>query len=335
MTGRTALLAAVLVTVTLAPAPAEAQFSSDIPGVPRAAVSFRGGMQSRTEWTFAGFKIPTEGIGVEGDTLGGGLRLSLGRSYRIATAFELGFDLTLADGLYVRPPEEDGLLDDDTDRSYLRGVTLYGLRVGAKWRPFSDLDPDGYGWEIAVGAAIQPGVKPLFGIERYADSTRTGGQFIKDEDDEGVEDPTPGLLPVGDPFGSIHTATFITGMGSYRTQRLLVDLALVAEAVTGGDDDAADTPSPLVKYDGISPRIGVMYRLRPNIALGASYWGTGAPPWRDEIWVGVPGEQKKEQYGFTLTLGSRPESGTDLMVSSPTGNWTESARLYIRMRATR
>ena len=91
----------------------------------------------------------------------------------------------------------------------------------------------------------------------------------------------------------------------------------------------------LVKYDGLSPRIGVMYRLRPNIALGASFWGKGAPPWRDEIWVGVPGEQKKEQYGFTLTLGSRPESGTDLMISSPTGNWSESARLYVRMRATR
>jgi hypothetical protein len=318
----------VLLAATLQPERLEAQFSSDIPGVPRASIPFRGGHQNRTEWTFAGYRIPT--LAEAGDTTAFGLRLSYGRSYRVATTFEIGFDITITDGLFQRPPQDSIALGGTSGSNYMRASGLYGLRLGGKWRPISALDPDGYGWEVAVGGAIQPALKPLIGAERYADSTRIGGQFHKQDDDA---QPERGLNGA-DPFGTLHTASFVTGMASYRSKRVLVDVALVAEAVSG-DDESDAVASPLVKFDGLSPRAGAMYRLRRSLAVGVSYWGKGAPPWRDQISVGVPGAVKEEHYGFILTTGARPESGVDLMVSTPNGDWGQSVRLSIRARSTR
>jgi hypothetical protein len=320
-----AALMMVLLAAMLQPDPVQAQFSSDIPGVPRASVPFRGSHQNRWEWTFAGYRIPTTTD--VGDTTAVGVRLSYGRSYRVQSMFEVGFDISIMDGMFERPPQ-DGELPAGVEpaSNYMRAAGLYGLRLGAKWRPVMSLDPDGYGWQAAVGAAIQPSLRPLIGAERFEDSTRVAGQFSGGEDDTGLRG--------GDPFGRIHTATFISGMASYRAQRFLVDVALVAEAVSKGDEDDGGF-SPLVKFDGLSPRLGAMYRLTPSLALGASYWGTGAPPWRDQIFIGVPGATKEEKFGFILTLGSRPESGTDLMISSPNGAWGESLRLYVRSRSTR
>jgi hypothetical protein len=306
--------------------PLAAQFSSDIPGVPRASVPFRGGHQNRTEWTFAGYRIPTDAE--VGDTTAFGMRLSYGRSYRVRTSFELGFDITITDGLFQMSPDDPGAVSGPDNRNYMRAAGMYGLRIGGKWRPVSALDTDGYGWEAAVGAAIQPSLKPLIGAERYADSTRIGGQFHPVD-----EDAPAGGLRGADPFGSIHTTSFLMGMASYRSQRILVDAALVAEAVQ--DDDEAEGLSPLVKFGGVSPRLGAMYRITPGTAIGVSYWGKGAPPWRDQIAVGVPGGTKEEHYGFILSRGSRPESGIDLMVSTPNGEWGQSVRLYIRGRSTR
>lgn len=311
-----------LFLLACATAPGEAQFSSDIPGVPRAAVPFSGGHQNRTEWTFAGYRIPTGADA--GDTTALGMRLSYGRSYRLFTRFELGFDVTLVDGLYVRSPV-DTLPGGAVTGSYPRGVTLYGLRIGGKFRPFAALDPDGYGFQTAIGAAIQPGLKPVFGVERFADSTRTGGQLAKETED------TDGLTG-RDPFASSRTATFLSGMASYRSRRILADAALVVEAVADPDEEGF---SPLVNYDGLSPRLGLVVRLTPGLALGGSYWGKGAPPWRDQISVGLPGAAKEESYGVIVSFGSRPESGTDIMLSSPTGDWGQSLRLYIRGRSTR
>ncbi|MEX0893235.1 MAG: hypothetical protein WEB88_13800 [Gemmatimonadota bacterium] len=318
---RAVVIVAVVAAGTLT-VPAEAQFSSDIPGVPRASVPFRGNHQNRTEWTFAGYKIP--GAADVGDTTALGVRVTFGRSYRIRNVFELGFDISIIDGLLERPPEDTLPGAPPGPGSYIRGSGFYGLRIGGKWRPFSALDLDGYGWEGAIGAGVQPSLRPLIGAESYDDSTRFGGQFSGEAE--------PGLRG-SDPFGRIHMATFLSGMASYRSQRILADVALVAEAVR--ESDEADGPSPLVKFDGVSPRGGVMYRLTPSLALGASYWGNGAPPWRDQISVGVPGAAKGEHYGFIMTLGSRPESGTDFMVSTPTGDWGQSVRLYIRGRSTR
>jgi hypothetical protein len=321
-----ALIVMVMLGLLNVAEPVEAQFSSDIPGVPRASVPFRGGHQNRTEWTFAGYRIPTEPE--VGDTTAFGMRLSYGRSYRVATMFELGFDFTITDGFYQRPPEDTGVPGGEPGSSYMRASGVHGLRIGGKWRPVSALDPDGYGWEAAIGAAIQPALKPLIGAERYADSTRIGGQF------HAVDEDATGGLHGADPFGGVSTASMVSAMASYRARRLLVDVALVGEAVRKGDE-ADEGLSPLLNFDGLSPRLGAMFRLTPGIAVGGSYWGKGAPPWRDQVVVGVPGAVKEEQYGVILTLGSRPESGVDMMLSSPNGEWSQSVRLYIRGRSTR
>jgi outer membrane receptor protein involved in Fe transport len=309
--GAAALLAALA-------GPAEAQFSSDIPGVPRATVPFRGTHQNRTEVTFAGYRVP--GGGAEEDTLALGMRVSFGRSYRVLTRFEVGIDLTVADGLIVRTPAQDAA-QGEVDY-YPRGVTLYGIRIGGKVRPFSALDVAGQGFELAIGGAIQPALRPVFGVEHFGDSTRTGGQFSKDVDGGALRDQ--------DPFTRTPSATFLSGMASYRARRVLADAALVVEKVEERGNSAA-----VASYTGVSPRAGFVFRLTPGLAVGASYWGSGAPPWRDQNLVGIPGAQKEESYGVVIALGARPEAGMDLMLSSPTGAWGESIRLYIRTRSTR
>lgn len=309
-----------LATLLVAASPLAAQFSSDVPGIPRASIPFRGSHQNRTNWTFTGFKVP----GGSGDTVGGGLRFGFGRSYRVQTRFEVGFDLTLLDGMAVKPPTDDTNIVG-AGGTYIRAEALYGIRIGAKFRPFSALDPDGYGWEAAVGAAIQPGLRPLYGVERYADSTRTGGQFTSKDADLG--------LYGADPLARLHTATTLAGMVSYRSRRLLFDGGLMVEKAS--DPAAGDQPSPTVAYDKLSPRLGGMFRLTPSFALGGAFWGKGSPAWSDEVWIGMPGELKQEQFGLLLSFGSQPEAGTDLMISSPTGKFGQSLRLLIRTRSTR
>jgi hypothetical protein len=178
---------------------------------------------------------------------------------------------------------------------------------------------NGNGWQIAVGAAYQPSLHTLWGLDRQNDSLVTGGQFSGDQEIEG-----------DDPFAPIHASTIVAGMASYRTKRLTADAAVVAEKVSGD----ATNQSPLYKFDGVSPRFGAVFRLTPSFGIGGSYWGDGAPPWRDQIRFGLPGEQKQEKFGVLLGFGSSPEAGTDLMITSPTGDITQSVRLYIRLRST-
>ena len=126
----------LLTTLTLAgiALPAQAQWSSDIPGVPRASIPLRGATQARTEWQLSGYNL-------EGDTIAGGIALGFGRSYRVATRFEVGFDFTLMDGLLVKGPDTEDVAGDKVSGLYLRGLTVHGIRVGGKFRPFSALDP--------------------------------------------------------------------------------------------------------------------------------------------------------------------------------------------------
>ena len=72
-------------------APAAAQFSSDIPGVPRGLVSMRGGRQSRTEWVLTGYHLPSQ-LDSTKSVNAGGVQLGFGSSYRVRGKFELGFD---------------------------------------------------------------------------------------------------------------------------------------------------------------------------------------------------------------------------------------------------
>jgi len=311
----------------LAPVAASAQFSSDIPGVPRAAISIRGGKQSRLEWAFTGYKIPNGSAA--GDSLAEGLRFGFGSSYRIKNQFELGYDITLIDAHAVQPPSVKDATPGTTapaSKSYLRGLAAYGLRIGGKYRPIASLDPDGNGYEVAFGAAYQPALKPLYGIERLGDSTRQGGQFATSKGAQSTFFPT-------NPFTKLSGTTDLAAMGSYRTRRIIADAALVAERVA--DRDAALGPSPVGVFDGVSLRAGAAYRLTAGFAVGAAYWGTGSPPWRDEYRLVVPGTPKKDQYAFLLQFGSDREAGIDLMYTTPTGKYLESGRLYIRARSTR
>jgi hypothetical protein len=324
VTNRVALAA---IAATMLATPAAAQFASDFPGVPRAAISVNGGKQDRLAWALTGYKVPNGAA--TGDTIAGGLRLSYGRSYRVQSQFEVGFDITLLDGLAVQPPSTGGATTGTTSASrsdtYMRGLTGYGLRIGAKYRPVVNLDPDGNGYELAVGAAFQPELKALYGVEKKGDSTRIGGQFNKDA-------ITPSATFNQNPFASINPSTTVAAMGSYRSKRLQGDVAIVSETVP--DRELSADPSPIGIFNGISARAGGAFRLTPGFAVGASYWGSGSPPWWDQVALGTPGKAKNEQFGFLLQLGSNPESGIDLMVTSPTGNFGESARLYIRSRST-
>lgn len=316
------IAAAAIVLATLSAAPAIAQFASDFPGVPRAAISISGGRQSRTAWTMTGYKISN--ASAAGDTLAGNLRLSFGQSYRVQSTFELGFDFTLLDGMVMQPPS--GTATSTKSDLYLRGLTGYGLRVGGKYRPISALDPDGFGYELAVGGAFQPQLKALYGAEKRGDSSRTGGQFES-------KTATPSAAFPGNPFTKLSASTTVAAMASYRSRRLMGDAAIVSETVP--DRAASSDPSPLNEFDGVSLRAGGAFRLTPGIAVGASYWGDGSPPWWDEVRTGTPGQQKKEQFGALIQFGRDPESGIDFMVTSPTGKFGESARLYIRARSTR
>jgi len=325
VTHRIALTALV---ATIAAAPAAAQFSSDIPGVPRASISVRGGHQNRTEWTFSGYRVPTTTN--VGDSLAGGLRVGFGTSYRILSQFELGYDFTLLDGYAVQPPTPKTTTTTTSaakPETYLRGLAAYGFRIGGKYRPIVALDPDGNGYEIAFGAAVQPQLKPLYGIERQGDSTRQGGQFQKN--DKAVSS----TFFRSNPFAKLSATTDIAAMASYRSRRLIGDVAIVAEKAA--DRTAVDGPSPLGVFDGVSIRAGGSYRLAPSIAVGGAFWGLGSPPWRDEVRLNVLGQEKTEQYAFLLQFGSAPEAGVDLMYDSPTGNYGQSGRLYLRFRSTR
>jgi len=314
------ILAAAFLSATIA-VQAQAQFSSDFPGVPRASISITSSHQNRTSWALSGFRIPTSGT--TGDTIGGGVRVGWGQSYRIATQFEAGFDLTLLDGSAVVPPSGKGT--DTANKAYVRGLAGYGIRVGAKFRPISSLDPDGYGYEVSIGGGFQPKLKALYGVERRGDSLRMGGQFSGDQ--------KPNAAFQQNPFASLSASTIVAAMASYRARRVRGDAALVSESVSS--PATATDPSPIREVDGISLRAGGSFRILPSLAVGGSFWGSGSPPWWDEIQLGLPGKRKNEQFGFLLQFGSDPESGIDLMLTSPTGKFSESARLFIRARSTR
>lgn len=298
-----------------------AQWASDFPGVPRASISIRGSKQTRTEWTFEGRKVAAT-TGAD-DAVGAGLRLGIGRSYRVGDQWEWGFDYTFVDLTAQLPPDAAG---GATKGNYYRGLLAYGFRLGAKIRPYSDIDQDGNGVELAFGAGYQPSLASLVGYEMLGDSSRTGGQF-------GDKQKTAASTHfTGNPFTPLPATTMIAAMGSYRSKRLLADAALVSESAS--TPPAEDGPSPVNDLDGFAIRAGASYRVTPRIALGAAFWGTGASPWRDELRFGLPGKAHTSQYALLVQFGSKPESGTDLIVTSPTGNFSESVRIYVRTRAT-
>lgn len=307
---------------------AGAQFSSDIPGVPRAAISIRGGHQNRTEWTFSGYKVPSGGTS-SGDSLAGGLRVGFGQSYRILGQFELGYDFTLFDAYGMQPPSAKSVTGSTAapTRTYIRGLAAYGIRIGAKYRPIVALDPDGNGYEVAFGMSLQPELRPLYGIEHLGDSLRQGGQFA------GEKTGPRSTFFQSNPFAKLSSATDFAAMGSYRSRRIIADGAIVMERVP--TRDVGLDPSPVGLEDGVSLRAGGAYRVGPSFAVGASFWSQGSAPWRDDVHLSVPGKQSDDHFALLLQFGSAPEAGIDVMYSAPTGKYNESGRLYVRLRSTR
>jgi hypothetical protein len=304
-----AVAIAPVVLMLVAGVPAEAQFSSDIPGVPRAATPFAGGRQVRTEYDFSFHRFG----GAPGDTLMVAGRVGFGRSWRIRSDWEVGYDLSLLEGAHAQSP------DDESGGNvavvhYTRGVLLHGVRIGAKYRPISSITPEGYGYHVALGVALQPAIKPAFAVT-HGDTTLLGGAFV------GSDSPIVGPVPQALQFAV---------MGSYRARRVTADAALLLEKSEAGS--VSDGPSPVAIYDGISLRLGATFRATPSLALGGTFWGQGAPPWRDRVVLRGPTEDRN--VGLLVSFGSRPEAGTDLILSSPTGSLTKSVRLYIRTRST-
>jgi hypothetical protein len=310
-------------TLAVVSVPAAAQFSSDFPGVPRGAISIRGSKQARTEWTLGYNTIPAGASA--GDTVGFGVRLGFGRSYRVRDQFEIGFDYSFLDLAYQQPPAAAAGAPET--KSYIRGLAGFGFRVGAKMRAYSSIDQDGYGYQASFGIAYQPSLKALIGAEYVGDSSRIGGQFSE------AKPASPGSAFKHNPFASMYSGITLGAMGSYRSRRLLADAALMNES--SSDPAAGEDPSPITPYDGISLRVGGAYRLTRSIAVGGSFWGSGSPPWRDEVRLGIAGKPKATQLALLFQFGSQPEGGTDLMISSPTGNFAESVQLYFRTRSTR
>lgn len=303
MRTRALLLAASATALLLGAIPVKAQFSSNIPGVPRASLPFFGNSQGRFEFDLTGFKLP--GTEEQGDSVGGRVRIGFGKSWRIASALEFGFDVSLAEGSFRRIPT-----DSVSAENRIVASGGYGLRFGLKFTPIQYLSPEGHGFSVAVGASFQPSLEPAVTYFKQGDTEVKGGAVGSDDDDA----PT-----------KIHSATQIMLAVSYSNERLTADAALVTESV-----DSTGS-SPLVVYEGMSPRIGVKYRLTGGFSLGAAYWGSGAPPWRDRLAAGV-GATREQRFGVLLGFGSTPGKGTDLMISSPTGSFGEAVNFYWRIR---
>ncbi len=226
MKARNVLLGLLAVTTAI-PSAASAQFTSEIPGVPRAGVPWNGHAQGRVGIDLSGFRIEEE----TGIHWVGRAGVDWGRSYRIGPNLEVGFDLGLASGLLdnYRPAE------DQTDEGPITAsevVIGYGVTVGAKLRPISYLSTAGHGFEAAIAASFRYGSEPVFAYEMVGDSSRTGGLFVGADSDStsGTEED---LL--------LESASAVGGglILSYRTPRIMADVALMFESASGTERRAS------------------------------------------------------------------------------------------------
>lgn len=293
----------VLAGLLAAVAPASAQWSVDLPGVPRASLVRQGGHQGRFELEGSWLKPGAEA----GDSAALAGRMGMGWSWRIASALEFGFDFTLASAQRISGITAPDLPEGATE---LRITGGYGFRFGLKFRPISYVDLDGNGVEVALGVGYQPELEPVVRWETRGDSSVVAGLVGGSDVPEGPK---------------VHSSTLFMAAVSYRQPRLIGDLALVSES-------ASELPDPfLTVHSGVGLRAGVRYRLTHGFALGASYWGSGAPPWRDRPTLALASEASSE-FGLLLSLGGTPEKSTDLMISSPTGSFGKSVTVYISVR---
>lgn len=296
----------VAVSAMLSPLSLIGQWSMDFPGVPTARVPFLSGGDGRFELDVTGYRLQQEAA----DTIAGSLRIGFGNSWRIASRFELGYDVSLGELRLIRPTE--GSVSPAPDQ-HIGGTGVYGMRLGLKFQPYSIVDPDGYGVAAAFGVSYQPELQPVFSYAKEGEDVTTGGYA--------------GSRPPDGELETVLTATQAAMASvSFRVSWLDVDAAVTHSR-------ALPTSGQPLKpaYTGTWLSGGARLYLTSSFGVGAAYWGSGAPPWRDRLGVQVRPETSPE-FGFLLTFGANIDGGTDLMVYSPTGDFSESVSLYLRAR---
>lgn len=299
---RLGIVVAIVSAWSLLGGAVSAQLSSNFPGVPRGSLpSGQGRFELELTW------INASGEAL-GDTLGLGARLGVGHSWRIATDFEIGFDLTLGSVGWTRNPEAQ---TEPPSRTTLTSAIAYGLRFGGKWRAFSAVTPDGYGLEASLGVGFRPSLTAGLTLVNR-DSTITAGA-VGDEDT---------FIPE-----EVHSLTQFVAAGSYRAPSYEVDAAVLIE--TEGDAPARGTI--VAPGDGASFRLGARYRLTDDFGLGAVLWTGGSPPFLDRRRLGV-GDEDSPNVALLLSLGRIVGKWTDLTFYAPTGSLGDGVALHISAR---
>jgi hypothetical protein len=297
------------ITAALAqPSTALAQLYSEIPGLTSASVPYVGRSQSRIDFDLLYHRTVT----LPGGEWGAEARLAYGRSTRIFANGELGFDFSLANGAYLKR----SAADQGGSEAFLGGHAVYGFRVAGKYRLLSTMTPWREGVEIAAFSIFQPGMRTGISIIKDGDETWSGGLFRSPNDEQSQ-------------FDVFHVpSSWTAGLAlGYRSTRLALDAELAYEST-----QTADNPV-MAAYDGLYPRVGIMYRLTPGFAAGAAYWGGGSPPWSGQ--GSLPGvERMTDTFGAVLTLGGREGAGTDLVFASSLRRGDAPIRLFIRARTS-
>ena len=282
----------------------QGQFSTNFPGIPRGSIPGGQGRFELDSW----WARADNGDGAE-VTDGFGVRLAFGKSWRIGSSFELGFDFTLGQAGLVRLPESQ--VGTGEERNTFTAAAGYAPQIGLKWRPFSMVDPDGYGLQASIGVGYRPEMTAVATFWRR-DSTYIGGLA--------GDDPLAGA-------GEIPSGTLIMLAASYRQRDFEIDAAILNESA--GAIPAEGSLIPV--YETTSLRAGGKYRLTPGFALGAAFWSGGSPPGRDRIPLGLD-DNSKPRIGLMLSFGRFVGKWTDLLVYSPTGNFSDGVALHLSVR---
>lgn len=301
---RRLMIAAIGAVLLAAPQGLSAQWSTNAPGVPRAAIPRLGGIQKRFELDLSGSRVGTD----PADSTRARARIGAGWSWRIGSNVEFGFDMTMFEARWAEINFVQG--NPAATDKVLAATVGYGLRFGLKARPLSFVDLDGNGFEAAVGVGYQPRLQPALIFEKIDDSTQIRG-FAGSKDKRASEE--------------VHSSLMMMAAGAYKTPRISADLAVVSESA---DKTVA---SQLPVFSGLSIRAAARYKLTHGFGIGGAYWGSGAPPWRDRTLQSV-GRGERTRGGIILSWGSSPEGSTELMISTPTGSFKESISFYLSKR---
>lgn len=307
------LVLAVVATVIVTN-PVQAQFSSDVPGIPRAFIPYLGSRQSRATVDLTYFNV---GNASGSDTLAVAAGLGYGRTWRLNPRWEFGVDLSVFQASFEQFPTPPGGVVSNNMKPMTSGLLLYGLRLGLKFSPYYSLSPQGYGFQTAVGVAFQPSLKPVAAADLQGDSAYTGGLVGSKRSQVSI-------------VGNVPQSVQVLAVASYRSRRIGLDAGLIYESSKLAGN--AGGPVPVMYFSGLSPRVSFTYRLLPGFGLGFAWWGNGSPPWRDQVFLDGP-KGRTHTIGAVLTFGSTPGAGTDIMIMSPTGSFAKSIRLFLQTRS--